>query len=563
MGLLPKTLKKIATQSSVIDPTRELMASLALTYPGGVLPAERVTAAALQLAQNPAVLKHNAPLSNGFVAITPQASVSYTVGLFTQVQRAQNTNLFGSYFFSIYPTEMTNALDSNPKWNLEGTAFYASLGINPGLTPVYRFRNVINGSYLYTINNGEKNDILANYSKYFSLEGTAWYASSVPVPGFSPLYRFRNLTNGTYLFSAYESEKNGIIANYSGIFLYEGISYYVRQAVPIELTLLAGNGGEGSTNGAGGIASFSRIYGMVHDSLSNIFAADFDNHIIRKITPEGEVSTYAGLAGVRGLANGTLSDARFDNPVGLVIDSADNLYVADGGNHVIRKITPAGIVSDFAGTSGTQGDLDATGTAATFRGPRGIAFDGFGNLYVADRYNSTIRKISNAGVVSTVAGVAGSPGFVNGTGSSARFNHPVGVVVDSTGTLLVTDSLNNVIRKVSPAGEVSTFAGSLISAQGTTDGIGTTAEFNYPYGIALGSSDTVYVTDHNNNTVRKITVAGDVTTIVGTAGSTAAFAEGLLPGVLDPGKVTTSVRVHAGDLYIGTKGRILKVNGSP
>jgi sugar lactone lactonase YvrE len=558
----------IAMQDNSGIPIRNLLSNLALAYPSGVLPAERAAAAAIQLAQNPAVLKYSAPKANAAIsysptAFNPQAAISYTVGLYSQVQRAQNTNLFGSYFFSIYLTEMTSALASNPKWNLEGTAFYASLGINPGLSPVYRFRNVINGSYLYTINNGEKNDIIANYGNYFSLEGTAWYASSVPVPGFSPLYRFRNLTNGTYLFSAYEEEKNGIIANYSGIFLYEGISYYVRQAVPIELTLLAGNGGDGYANGPGGVASFSRLYGMVHDSAGNIFATDFDNHIIRKISPEGEVSNFAGLAGAAGSANGVLSVARFNNPVGIVIDSANNMYVADGGNNVIRKISPAGIVSDFAGASGTEGDQDATGTAATFRGPRGLAFDSAGNLYVADRYNSTIRKISSSGAVTTLAGVAGSPGFANGSGSSVRFNQPVGVVVDSTGTLLVTDSLNNVIRKVTQAGEVSTFAGSPSSAPGSADGLGTAAGFNYPYGIALGSSDTVYVTDHTNNTVRKITAAGEVSTVVGTAGSTAAFAEGLLPSVLDPGKVTTSVRVHAGDLYIGTKGRILKVNGLP
>jgi streptogramin lyase len=135
------------------------------------------------------------------------------------------------------------------------------------------------------------------------------------------------------------------------------------------------------------------------------------------------------------------------------------------------------------------------------------------------------------------------------------------VVVDSTGTLLVTEYENNAIRKITPAGEVSTFVGS--RTPGTADGVGTAAGFNHPYGIALGTSDTVYVTDYGNNTVRKITAAGEVSTVVGIAGSGAAFAEGLLPSVLDPGKVTTSVRVHAGDLYIGTKGRILKVNGLP
>lgn len=563
------TGKTVATQDSAArptGPTHDLLTNLALTYPGGVLPAERAAAAAIQLAQNPAVLEYNAPQANAVVRhsptiVTTQAATSYTAGLYAQVQRAQNTNLFGSYFFSIYPTEMASALSGNPNWNLEGTAFYASLGINPGISPVYRFRNVINGSYLYTINNGEKNDIIANYSAYFNLEGTAWYASAAPAPGFSPLHRFRNLTNGTYLFSAYEAEKNAIIANYAGIFLYEGISYYVLQAVPIELTLLAGSGGEGATNGPGSAASFKGVYGMVHDSAGNILAADFYNHVIRKITPEGEVSTYAGLAGEWGTANGSVLDARFNRPSGIVIDSADNVYVADGNNNVIRKITAAGIVSNFAGTSGTEGSLDATGTAATFRGPRGLALDSAGNIYVADRYNHTIRKISSTGVVTTVAGSAGLAEHVNGIGSAARFNHPVGVAVDSAGTLFVADLVNNAIRKITPAGEVSTFAGS--STPSAADGVGLAAGFNNPYGIALGNSGTVYVTDQNNNTVRKITAAGEVTTVVGTAGSGAAFVEGVLPSALGPGGVTTSVRVHAGNLYVGTNVRILKVNGLP
>jgi NHL repeat len=209
---------------------------------------------------------------------------------------------------------------------------------------------------------------------------------------------------------------------------------------------------------------------MVHDSAGNMLAADFYNHVIRKITPQGEVSTYVGLAGVDGAANGSALDARFNRPAGIVIDSADNVYVADGNNNVIRKITAAGIVSDFAGISGTPGSLDATGTTATFNGPRGLALDSAGNIYVADRYNHTIRKISSTGVVTTVAGSAGLPERVNGVGSAARFNHPVGVAVDSTGTLFVTDLVNNQIRKITPVGEVSTLAGS--STPSTADGVG-------------------------------------------------------------------------------------------
>ena len=218
---------KTTAASTISTAASPLLKSLALTYPNGQLPAERAAEAFALLAQNPAALKYNAAIEKAQL-INPQAATAS----FAAVQRAQNTSLSGSYFFSIYPSEMTNALTTNPTWNLEGTAFFASLTTSEGLAPVHRFRNLINGSYLYTINEGEKNDILANYSAYFVLEGPAWYASPVQAAGFTPLYRFRNLINGTYLFSSYEAEKDAIVANYADIFKLEGVSYYVRQAAP-------------------------------------------------------------------------------------------------------------------------------------------------------------------------------------------------------------------------------------------------------------------------------------------------------------------------------------------
>ena len=221
-----------ACGSNSTDPAATLTTGLAASYPDGKLPADRAAEAAIYLAQNPAVLNYDASAGNALANtsnITPQA---YTAS-YAAVQRAQNTSLFGSYFFSIYPSEMANALATNPTWNLEGPAFYASLTPSDGLAPVWRFRNLLNGSYLYTINDGEKNDIIANYSTYFILEGPAWYASPVPATGLTPLYRFRNLTNGTYLFSAYESEKDDIVAKFPSIFKLEGVSYYVNQNMPV------------------------------------------------------------------------------------------------------------------------------------------------------------------------------------------------------------------------------------------------------------------------------------------------------------------------------------------
>jgi sugar lactone lactonase YvrE len=558
------TVATQATETNVVgtSPKRDLLANLAIAYPGGALPADRAAAAAEQLTQNPAALKFNASsaISPQASSITPQAATTYTAGLSAPVQRAQNTTLFGSYFFSIYDFEMVNALATHPTWNLEGTAFHASLGLNPGLAPVWRFRNIINGSYLYTIDDGEKANIIANYSVYFVLEGVAWYASPVPTAGFSPLYRFRNLTNGTYLFSAYEAEKNAIEANYVGIFLYEGISYYVRQTPPVELNLLAGSGAFGSANGTGAAASFSNVLGMVHDSAGNMFVTDFGNQTIRKITPAGVVSTYAGAVSLPGNTNGTALAARFRFPWGLSIDSAGNLFVADTNNHTIRKITPAGVVSLFAGNPGIPDITDGTGTAANFNSPRGLAIDGANNLYVADTNSHTIRKITSAGVVSTVAGLALTPGMADGTGSAARFDGPLGVTSDAAGTLYVVDANNNRVRKITPAGVVTTLAGSATGIAGSTDGAGSAAKFNTPYGIKLDASGNVYVADSFNFTVRKITPTGLVSTVVGVAGGTP-FTEDLLPAKV--GDYTYGLDIYGGQLFIGTSTRVLKVTGLP
>lgn len=185
------------------------------------------------LAQNPAVLTITAPAPNvaqqgqiqAQTGIQPQASTSN----FSPVTRIQNTTLPGSYFFTIDNTERAAALAANPGWKQEGPAFWASAVPDSGLNPVHRFRNKFNGSYLFTIYEDERTAIVANYSATFIYEGPAWYASQTPQAGWSPLYRFRNLTNGTYLFSAFEVEKDNIVANYASTFTLEGVAYYVWQ----------------------------------------------------------------------------------------------------------------------------------------------------------------------------------------------------------------------------------------------------------------------------------------------------------------------------------------------
>ncbi|WP_395750680.1 hypothetical protein [Prosthecobacter sp.] len=277
-------------------------------------------------------------------------------------------------------------------------------------------------------------------------------------------------------------------------------------------------GGAGTVDGTGAEARFYNPMGTAVDSSGNIYAAESGNHIIRKITPAGVVTTLAGKAGESGTADGTGSAARFQAPSGVAVDGSGNLYVADTSNFTIRKITPAGVVTTVAGAAGTGGGADGTGSAARFYSPYGITIDSAGNLYVTDTYAHTIRKITPGLVVTTLAGSPNSSGSANGTGSAARFNYPGGIAVDSSGNLYVADQSNHTIRKVTPAGAVSTVAGTALST-GSTDATGSAARFNYPGGIAVDSSGNLWVADSSNHTLRKVTTTGVVTTPAGTAGS--------------------------------------------
>jgi sugar lactone lactonase YvrE len=268
----------------------------------------------------------------------------------------------------------------------------------------------------------------------------------------------------------------------------------------------------GNIDGTGAAAAFTEPYGVAVDSAGNLFVTD--DTTIRRVTPEGAVTTLAGVESI-GAADGTGALSRFSAPVGDAVDGSGNVYVADNANNTIRKISAGGAVTTLAGSPGISGSADGSGSAARFNGPNGVAVDASGNVYVADTRNNTIRRITPGGKVTTLAGVAGSPGSADGAGPSAGFRIPFGVATDAAGNVYVSDSGNDTIRRITPAGMVSTFAGAA-GAFGSADGAGSAARFSGPGGVAMEASGTLVVTD--NNTIRTVTPAGVVTTVAGSPG---------------------------------------------
>jgi serine/threonine protein kinase len=311
-------------------------------------------------------------------------------------------------------------------------------------------------------------------------------------------------------------------------------------------TTLAGQVGVGgSADGAGNQAQFRLPNNVAVDRAGNVYVADTANNTIRKISPNGVVSTLAGISGSHGSTDGPGREARFWAPFGVAVDHSGNVYVADTANNTIRKITPKGVVSTLAGLAGHPGSQEGLGAQARFRNPWGVAADDVGNVFVADLSNETIRKITPAGVVTTLAGQAGMTGSVDGSGSLARFNAPHGVATDHAGNVYVADSANGTIRKITPSGVVGTLAG-LPGYSGNTDGQGPAARFWNPQGLAVDNKGNVYVADTGNDTVRQITPLGVVTTLPGPAGASG-MTGGAGAAVNSPGGVATD---GAGNVYV-------------
>src|SRR5689334_14822002 len=272
---------------------------------------------------------------------------------------------------------------------------------------------------------------------------------------------------------------------------------------PLSLELLAGDiGGPGNADDTGTAARFYTPTSVTVDDAGNVYVADLDNQTIRKINAAGVVTTLAGTAGMVGSADGTGPDARFNSPNGVAVDSAGNVYVADRDNYTIRKVSAAGVVTTLAGNAGMSGSADGTGPDARFNSPTGVTVDTAGNVYVADLGNQTIRKITTAGVVTTLAGTAGMMGSADATGPDARFSNPYGVTVDTAFNVYVADRGNETIRQVTTTGVVTTLAGSA-GMSGSADATGTDARFKSPTGVTVDSMGNVYVADWGNYTIRK------------------------------------------------------------
>ena len=293
-------------------------------------------------------------------------------------------------------------------------------------------------------------------------------------------------------------------------------------------TTIAGNGTSGLVNGVSSHAEFSFPDGIAFDSAGDIFVADGSNNQIREIDVNGNVTTLAGQK-QSGFADGNGGQASFYQPVGLAIDESNNVYVADSDNSRLRKIDSSGNVTTLSG-NGTGGYADGTGGAngiAEFSGPRGVVLDGSGGLYVADGGNSRVRRIDSSGNASTFAG-NGFQSYVDGTGGAngtTEFNYPYSLTVDGAGNVYVVDTNNNNIRKIDLDGNTTTVAGNgLYGDVDGSGGAGGTAEFNQPWGDAVDTSGNIYVADYGNNCIRKIDVQGNVTTIAGNG--TGGFVDG-------------------------------------
>lgn len=324
------------------------------------------------------------------------------------------------------------------------------------------------------------------------------------------------------------------------------------------INTIAGNGSSISS-GDGGTATSAGIYGpngVVYDNLGNLYITEYYANYIRKVSTSGIISTIGGngVAGYSG-DGGPATAATINKPIKIAIDASNNLYFAELNNNCIRKITPSGIITTVAGNglSGYSGD-GGPATNARLSHPTGVSLDPSGNIYITDYSNSVIRKVTTAGIISTIAGtgIAGSIGD-GGPATSAQLNQPWGTTIDAAGNLYILDMMNHKIRKVSSVGIISTFAGTGSSGFSGDGGPATAAMFNQPSGMTFDSTGNIFITDQLNYRVRKISSAGLITTVCGTG----------IAGYSGDGGAATAAQINqANDLVYSPSGLVFTDNNN-
>ena len=306
---------------------------------------------------------------------------------------------------------------------------------------------------------------------------------------------------------------------------YGGTSTYLASAsasasASSVINTVAGNGTSGYS-GDGGPATSAQLYVpyfVAFDASGNMFISDASNHVIRKVTPSGVISTFAGngTSGNTG-GGGPATSAELRNPTGLAVNAAGDLFIADSIANVVREVNTAGIISTVAGTGsvGYSGD-GGPATSASLHGPQGLAFDSAGNLFIADVHNEVVREVNTSGVISTVAGnhTSGYSGD-GGPATSAELNFPTDIAFNASGNLFIADEANNVVREVSLSGVISTIAGNNTYAYSGDGGPATSASFADPVVIAFDASGDLFIADYGNSVIREVAPNGIISTFAG------------------------------------------------
>ena len=362
----------------------------------------------------------------------------------------------------------------------------------------------------------------------------------------------------------------GLFVDVSGdLYIADGNNQRVRKVSGgIISTIAGGRAGDGEP---APFASLTNAGAIIRDGNGNVFVADTNSHRVRKITPDGSISTIAGTGIAGNSGDGAAAiNAQLRFPGGVALDANGNLYISDSGNHRIRKVDANGVITAFAGTgtAGFSGDQGAA-TAAKLNNPRHIAFDGSGNLLIADTTNHRIRKVKTDGNIFTVAG-NGTAGFGgdNAAATSAMINTPYSVTVDSTGDLYIVDRNNYRLRKVDTNGIITTVTGTGTSGCTGDAGLATSASLSLPHSVAIGANGVIVIGDQNCN-VRQVGSTGYISTVASsTTGSASMAADSagniyvtamnsylrrLTPGGIAP--VLTIAATHTGNFAPGTAGQ--------